>query len=61
MDYDLIAAAVLTAAFVNSQRQALSSGRVDDAIREKFIEYLEFVRAQRAPPAKSARAGKKRG
>ncbi len=50
MDNDVIAAAILTAAFVSSQRVPISSGRVDDSVREKFLEYLDFVRENAGPP-----------
>ena len=46
MDNEILAAAILTAGFIGVQRQAISGGRVDDSIREKFIEYLAFVREQ---------------
>ena len=56
MNNDILAAAILTAGFVGVQRQAISGGRVDDSIREKFIEYLAFVREQ----AKAGSAKKKK-
>lgn len=55
MNNDIIAAAILTAGFIGAQRQAISGGRVDDSIREKFVEFLAFVREQ----PKTASAKKK--
>lgn len=52
MGNDVIAAAIMAAGFVNAQRQALSGGRLDDNMREKFVEYLAFVREQAAPQKK---------
>ena len=58
MDTELIAAAILTNAFTNSQRQALSSGRVDESIREKFVEFLAFIREQTAAGKKKKSSNK---
>lgn len=55
MDTEILAAAILTAGFVNAERAALHSGRLDDNIREKFVEYLAFVHKQAA----AVRSGKK--
>ena len=58
MDSALIAAAILTAGFVGAQRPAMNTGRLEDLVMEKFVEYLEFVRAQSAPRAAAASARK---
>lgn len=55
MDNEMIAAAILTAAYISSQRQALSGGVVDATLREKYVEYLTFVKSKKAG---SAAAGK---
>jgi predicted patatin/cPLA2 family phospholipase len=53
MNSDQIAAAILAAAYVSAQRQALSSGVVEENLRQKYVEFLEFVRAQSgSAPAK---------
>jgi hypothetical protein len=57
MESDIIAAAILTAAYVQSQRQPLTLGVLDGAVREQFVEYLEFVREHRKPAGPAA--GKK--
>ncbi len=44
VDTEMICAAILTGAFICNQRQALTSGVVDNTIREKFPEYLQLVR-----------------
>ncbi len=59
MNSDLIAAAILTAAFAQAQRQSLTLGVLDDSIREKFLEYLAFVRKQQKQP-KAARKPKRK-
>jgi len=50
MNSEIIAAAILAAAFAQAQRQPLTLGVLDNSIREKFVEYLAFVREQTAPP-----------
>jgi len=57
MQSDVIAAAILAAAYAQAQRQPLTLGVLDSSIREKFVEYLAFVRERSAPPrAKKAKA-----
>jgi hypothetical protein len=51
-DSEMIAAAILAAGFTAAQRQSISSGRTEDALREKYIEFLAFVREQNSPPGK---------
>ena len=48
MDTEIVAAAILSAGFVVADRAPLHSGRLDDNIREKFIQYLAFIREQTA-------------
>ena len=60
MDNDQIAAAILAAGFAVAQRQALSGGRIEDSLREKYIEFLAFVREQNASEQKSAGGKKKK-
>ena len=55
MDSEIVAAAILAAGFANAQRQPLNTGRLDDSIREKFLEYLAFVREQTAVRKKGKR------
>jgi hypothetical protein len=50
MNSDAIAAAILTAAYAQAQRQPITLGVLDNSIREKFAEYLIFVREHTAPP-----------
>ena len=59
MDSEIIAAAILTAGFTAAVRQPLSTGRMDDSIREKFVEYLAFVREQTAAGKKKSSASKR--
>ena len=53
---DQITAAILAAGFAAAagQRQAISSGRIEDSLKEKYIEFLAFVREQNAAERKSA-------
>ena len=56
MDSEMIAAAILTAAYISVQRQALSGGVVDTTVKEKYVEYLNFVKAKNkagSAPAKT--------
>lgn len=57
-DVEIIAAAILAAGFVVADRQPLHSGRLDENIREKFVEYYAFLRQQtgRAKKKKKWRA-----
>ncbi len=57
---EILAAAILTAAFVGAERQPLHSGRLDESLREKFLEYLLFVREHTARPEPAARRASKR-
>lgn len=43
-DSQVVAAAILAAGFAAAQRQQLHSGKVEDTIREKFVEFYTFVR-----------------
>jgi hypothetical protein len=52
LDTIATAAAIMAAGFVNAQRQALNAGRLDDSIREKFLEYYAFIQQNTAPPKK---------
>ncbi len=60
MDSEMIAAAILTAAYISAQRQALTSGLVDQSVKEKYREYLAFVRKQGAASEASASGSAKR-
>ncbi len=61
MDTEILAAAILAAGFVSAERQPLHSGRLDDNLREKFVEYYEFVsEVARVKSEKKSRT-KKRG
>jgi hypothetical protein len=53
----MIAAAIMAAGFVNAQRQALNAGRLDDSLREKFVEYYQFIQQQTTPPKKKKAEG----
>lgn len=53
----MIAAAIMAAGFVNAQRQALNAGRLDDSMREKFVEYYQFIQQQTPPPKKKKAEG----
>jgi hypothetical protein len=56
MDNDMIAAAILAAGFAGAQRVALSGGVLEDTLKEKYVEFLAFIRERKA--AESApRAG----
>ncbi|MCX6617065.1 MAG: hypothetical protein NTZ98_13330 [Acidobacteria bacterium] len=57
MDSTMIAAAIMAAGFVNAQRQALNAGRLDDSLREKFVEYYQFIQQQTPPPKKKEAEG----
>ncbi len=59
MDSEMIAAAILTAAYVAAQRQALTSGVVDSAVKEKYVEYLAFVQAKGKAASAAPGKGKK--
>jgi len=57
LDSATIAAAIMAAGFVNAQRQALNAGRLDDSLREKFVEYYHFIQQQTTPPKKEKAEG----
>jgi hypothetical protein len=57
LDSTVIAAAIMAAGFVNAQRQALNAGRLDDSLREKFVEYYQFIQQQTTPPKKKKAEG----
>ena len=59
MDSEMITAALLTVAFVSVQRQALTSGMVDTTVKEKYVEYLAFVKAKGKSSSTAAGKGKK--
>ena len=44
----MIAAAILASGFVAAQRQPLSGGVLEDSLKEKYVEFLGFIRAQSA-------------
>ncbi len=46
---------ILTAGFVAADRQPLHSGRLDENVREKFVEYYAFLRRQTAGAKKKKR------
>ncbi len=58
MNSELVAAAILAAAFAIGERQALHSGHLDENIREKFTEYYAFV-CEHTARAKSEKKKKK--
>jgi hypothetical protein len=51
-DSEMIAAAILAAGFTAAQRQSISSGRTEDSLREKYIEFLAFIRGHNSAPTK---------
>jgi len=57
-DSDMICAAILAGAYVCAQRQTMTSAVLEHSIREKFPEYLQFVREL---GAKAASAPKTEG
>jgi hypothetical protein len=48
MDHDKVAAAILAAGFATAQRQPLSGGLLEDSLKEKYVEFLAFIREQDA-------------
>ena len=59
MDSEMITAAILTAAYISVQRQALSGGVVDNSVKEKYREYLAFVRRENKGGSVPKAKGKK--
>jgi hypothetical protein len=55
-DAEKIAAAILAAGFAGAQRVALSGGVLEDTLREKYVEFLAFIRQQKAADS-APRAG----
>jgi hypothetical protein len=47
MDNEMIAAAILAAGFVSAQRVALSGGVLEDTLKEKYVEFLAFIRERK--------------
>ncbi len=60
MDSEIVAAAILAAGFAIAQRSPLNSGRLEDCVREKFIEYFDFVRNETARAANKAKKRKRK-
>lgn len=60
MDNDNIAAAILAAGFAAAQRTALTGGVLEDTLKEKYVEFLAFVREQNAASKKSTGGAKKK-
>ena len=60
---DVVAAAILAAGFTAGQRQALSGGVLEETLKEKYLEFLAFIRERETggPPAKSAPRARTRG
>ena len=62
MDDETVAAAILAAGFAGAQRVALSGGVLEDTLKEKYLEFLTFIRqrkaAESAPRAGSRRSGR---
>ena len=56
MDDEKIAAAILAAGFAGAQRVALSGGVLEDTLKEKYVEFLAFIREQKSAESAS-RAG----
>jgi hypothetical protein len=56
MDDEKIAAAILAAGFAGAQRVALSGGVLEDTLKEKYVEFLAFIREHEAAKS-AARAG----
>ena len=48
MDDEMVAAAILAAGFAGAQRVALSGGVLEDTLKEKYVEFLGFIREQKA-------------
>lgn len=47
-DAEMVAAAIMAAGFTVSQRQAITSGRSEDALKEKYVEFLAFIQEQKS-------------
>ena len=60
MDTEVLAAAIMAAGFVGAERQALNSGRLDDNLREKFVEYYVFVSEVTRVKSEKKKSKKKR-
>ena len=60
MDNDQIAASILAAAFVAGQRNALSGGVLENTLKEKYVEFLDFVQAQKKSAAGKTNIKKKK-
>jgi hypothetical protein len=62
MDDEKIAAAILAAGFAGAQRVALSGGVLEDTLKEKYVEFLAFIREHKAaesgPRSRSGRSGR---
>ena len=61
MNTEILAAAVLVAGFVGAGRLSLHSGRLDDTLREKFVEYYVFVSEVARVKSEKKSRKKKRG
>ena len=62
MDDEKIAAAILAAGFAGAQRVALSGGVLEDTLKEKYVEFLAFIRQQEATESSPRpRSGGSRG
>ena len=62
MDDEKIAAAILAAGFAGAQRVALSGGVLEDTLKEKYVEFLAFIREREAAEsAPRPRSGGSRG
>jgi hypothetical protein len=56
VDNEMVAAAILAAGFAGAQRVALSGGVLEDTLKEKYLEFLAFIREQKAAES-TPRAG----
>jgi hypothetical protein len=66
IDAEMIAAAILAAGFAAGQRQPLSGGVLEDNLKEKYVEFLSFVRKHKTAESSAAstaatRTGRSRG
>jgi hypothetical protein len=59
-DGEMIAAAILAAGFAAAQGRSITSGRAEDSLKEKYTEFLAYVRAQNSPAPGSPRAKQKK-
>jgi hypothetical protein len=57
---DQITAAILAAGYASAQRQPLSGGVLEETLKEKYLEFLDFLRQQNGKGASGKAAKKKK-